>query len=183
MQLSYARVSRKRRRSLYVIVIVVVGLALLFLAMIVPGNGAKLISGPRPMFTEWRPGDRGPSYRRNLVRDAKRRYFLFDSELNTAVLVIPSGDSRSVFVEANDQLATIRSLEGESWQIKRDVNALHVAFGDGEIRTFAIPPGFIKQVAKSIPYPEGTFDGDVGSLLMRHPDSNVREDLESLLGG
>lgn len=180
--LKMTQTHNQTRRPNHAIAIVVGGLAALILASAVAPEVVKLLSGPRPIFTEWRPGDRGSGYRQNLVLDARRQYFLFDRELNTALLVMPAKDFRSLSLETTDQAANIELPDGTAWVIKRQSNVLLIAYGAGELGQFTVPPGFVEQVARDIPYPEGTFDGDVRQLLAKHFSGENSKELLGLLG-
>lgn len=88
MNIERASTSPSRRYVRYGLYgILLVEFAIVAARTIIP-NWGRIAPGSRPMFTEWRPGDRGWGWRRNWVWDTHSNLYLFDPELNSAVLVI-----------------------------------------------------------------------------------------------
>lgn len=166
----------KRRWQAFVALLVAAVLALgVLYASGLLGPWLRFAYGPRPMFSEWRFGDRGWGWRRNYAIDDEGRILLFDRYLNYAVLVVPETNSHVVSITTDSAGARFTNPQGESWTIGRDTDAVVIAIGSAPMMTFPVLPGFVERLAKSIPYPEGGFDGDLCALMRE------QEGVESLM--
>ena len=147
----------------------------------VPSKWGWLLAGRRPMFAEWRPGDRGWSDRMNLVRDKDGVFLLFDRQLNLGAIISPKSKLMWLSVQKGFHVTIIRAPDGSIWRLPRSRDTLIVCWGRGECTTLGIPPHFVEQAASRIPYPEGVFEGSVAELILQLYTGSDREMLESLV--